>query len=61
MKRHLAAAVRALRSVLTAEDGQGIAEYGLMLVLVGTVTVGALILAAGSLQGFLSSAANLLP
>jgi Flp pilus assembly pilin Flp len=61
MKKHLAEAVRSLRSILTAEDGQGVAEYGLILVLVGIVTVGALTLASGSIHGFLSSAANLLP
>lgn len=46
--------------LMKEEDGQGMAEYGLILALVAIVVIGALTLLGGNLNGILSNVANTL-
>jgi pilus assembly protein Flp/PilA len=44
-----------IRSVLTDEQGQGLAEYGLILGLIALVVIGAVILIGQNVAGILSN------
>ena len=43
------------RSILVDEDGQGLAEYGLILGLVAVLSIAAVIFLKGSITGLLSN------
>jgi pilus assembly protein Flp/PilA len=47
--------VLVLRSVLTDERGQGLAEYGLILGLVAILCIAAVLFLSGQLRGVLSA------
>jgi pilus assembly protein Flp/PilA len=43
------------RSILSDDQGQGLAEYGLILGLIAVVCVAAVVFLSGKIQGILSS------
>jgi pilus assembly protein Flp/PilA len=47
-----------MRRGLEAEDGQTLAEYGLILALVAAVVVGVLVLLSGTISGMFTSASS---
>lgn len=46
------------RSVLVDDQGQGLAEYGLILGLVAVLCIGAVSLLSGKIQGVLTNVGN---
>ena len=51
----MAASLKSLKSVLTDESGQGLAEYGLILGLVAILCIAAVLLLSGNIKGVLSN------
>jgi pilus assembly protein Flp/PilA len=58
MSQFFARSLSILNRALVGEDGQGLTEYGLILVLVAVVAVVALTFLSGSLQSQLTSVAT---
>lgn len=47
--------MNAIRTILTDESGQGLAEYGLILGLVAVLSIAAVVFLGGKIQGLLSN------
>jgi pilus assembly protein Flp/PilA len=47
--------ITTLRSIMTDEQGQGLAEYGLILGLVAVLCIGAVIFLSGNIKGVLNN------
>jgi pilus assembly protein Flp/PilA len=47
-----------LASIRQDEEGQGLAEYALILALIAIVAIGALLLLGGAISGILSNVGN---
>jgi pilus assembly protein Flp/PilA len=50
--------IKAIRNILVDEQGQGLAEYGLILGLIAVLCIAAVLFLSGKIQSLLSSVGN---
>jgi pilus assembly protein Flp/PilA len=54
----MTATIKSIKSILADESGQGLAEYGLILGLVGVLCIGVVVTLGSKIQGVLTNVGN---